>query len=254
MTFASLEFDGNVALLMFSNGAANYFSGELLNEVADLMEQAADRGARSLVLHSKGKHFCAGADFSSIGDRVVDRATLADAAYAAGMRIYRQRLPVVAAVQGAAIGGGLGLACAADFRVVTPSTRLEANFTKLGFHPGFGLSAALPRIVGGQQAQSLLMTSRRVSGADAMVLGLADYLADEDTLLPAATRFARAIADLAPLAVQAVKATVRKQLIAEVESVLQHEASEQRRLWASEDAAIGLAAAKARAVPQFVGR
>jgi len=179
---------------------------------------------------------------------------VADAAYAAGMRIYRQRLPVVAAVQGAAIGGGLGLACAADFRIVTATTRLEANFTRLGFHPGFGLSAALPRIVGPQQAHTLLMTSRRILGEDALMLGLADEVAAEGELLPTATRYAHELAGLAPLAVQAVKATLRRQLLDEVETLLQHEAEEQRRLWATEDAAIGIAAALSRQTPEFVGR
>ncbi|WP_236792125.1 enoyl-CoA hydratase/isomerase family protein [Amycolatopsis sp. GM8] len=244
----------HVAVVEFAGGPGNYFTVELLNHIADRLEQAADEGARAAVLTSPGRHFCAGADFSSIGSSVEERGEVADRTYAAGARIFKQPLPVVAAVQGAAIGGGLGLACAADFRVVTPETRLEANFTRLGFHPGFGLSVVLPRLVGPQKALMLLMEGRRVDGREAVGLGLADQLADADGLIDAAIDLAVRLAARAPLAVQAVRATLRRDLIRDVEQAMTWEAAEQRRLWATEDANIGLEAARRRETPNFAGR
>jgi enoyl-CoA hydratase/carnithine racemase len=244
----------HVAVIEFVNGAYNYFTVELLNEIADCLDQARQDGLRAAVLCSRGRHFCAGADFSSIGSSVDERWLNARSTYAAGARLFKQPLPVVAAVQGAAIGGGLGLACSADFRIVTPQTRLEANFTRLGFHPGFGLSRVLPRLVGHQKSLMLLLEGRRVDGDEAVEWGLADQVVDADSLTTASVAFATRLAERAPLAVQATRATLRRELVADIEEVMTWEASEQRRLWASEDAAIGLDAAQRREAPSFVGR
>ena len=99
--------------------------------------------------------------------------------YAAAARLFEARTPVVAAVQGAAVGGGLGLACAADFRVASPKARFCANFARLGLHHGFALTVTLPAIVGEQRALDLLCTGRRVGGEEAARIGLADRLAAE---------------------------------------------------------------------------
>lgn len=254
MTTVTLRQTGPVAVVEFANGSANYFTPELLHAIADLMEEARATGSRAVVLSSVGRHFCAGADFSVIGPSAEERGDVADRSYAAGLRIFQQPLPVVAAIQGAAIGGGMGLACAADFRVVTPETRLEANFTRLGFHPGFGLSVVLPRIVGHQQALVLLMESRRVRGVQAVEIGLAERVVEVDSLVDAAVEMAGRVAERAPLAVQAVRATLRRSLVEEVAIALRREAAEQRRLWETEDAEIGIEAAQLRRAPRFVGR
>ena len=95
------------------------------------------------------------------------------------LRLFAAPLPVVAAVQGAAIGGGCGLALSADFRVATPQSRFSANFARLGFHHGFALTVTLPAVVGRQAAADLLLTGRRVGGEEALALGLCDRLAGE---------------------------------------------------------------------------
>ena len=90
--------------------------------------------------------------------------------------MFACRKPVVAAVQGPAIGGGLGVALVADFRVTCAEAKFSANFNRLGFHPGFGLSATLPRLVGVQKAAMLFYTGRRINGTEAAAMGLADLL------------------------------------------------------------------------------
>ena len=110
----------------------------------------------------------------------------------------------MAAVQGSAIGGGLGLALAADFRVAAPSSRFAANFARLGFHQGFGISLTLPATVGRQRALELLTTGRRIDGHEALAIGLCDRLDDDPRA--GAHALAAEIAGSAPLAVRSIRA------------------------------------------------
>ena len=148
--------DDHVAVLELCRPPNNFFSIEMIGGVADALERLDhEPRCRAAVLCAAGKHFCAGADFSGSG-----RTFTTEELYAAAVRIFRTQTPVVAAVQGAAIGGGLGLALSADFRVAAPEARFSANFARLGFHQGFGLSVTLPRLVGEQAAAELLYTGR----------------------------------------------------------------------------------------------
>ena len=178
-------------------------------------------------------------------------ATTTEDLYAAAVRLFRTRKPIIAAVQGAAIGGGLGLALAADFRVAAPEARFSANFARLGFHQGFGLSVTLPRLVGEQAAAELLYTGRRVGGEEAVALGLADRLASLETVRDAALGFAEEIAGSAPLAVESIRATLRGDLADRVAAATVHEAAEQARLRATADFAEGTRAMIERRPPAF---
>src|ERR1700743_1068819 len=113
---------------------------------------------------------------------------------------------MVAAVQGSAIGGGLGRALSADFRVAAPSSKFAANFSRLGFHPGFGITATLPRVVGQQKALEWVLTGERLSGEVGYAAGLFDELAADGEVRPAAIRVAGRIAAPAPLALERIRA------------------------------------------------
>lgn len=234
--------DGHVAVLEIHRPPANYFDAALialLVEAADNIN--ADKDCRAVVLCSEGKHFCAGANFA--GDEMGgNRAASAEALYRHAVGLFLIQVPVIAAVQGSAVGGGLGLACAADFRVASPSTRFHANFSLLGFHQGFGLSVTLPDIVGMQQAMDMLFTSRPVTGKRALETGLADRLVDDGEQRAGALRWAHEIADAAPLAVRSMKKTLRGDLADRVSAALNRELAEQSRLWATKDSAAGIAA------------
>ena len=241
--------DDHVATVELCRPPNNYFSLGLIGGIADALEQLdAAPNARAAVLCAQGKHFCAGADFSGEG-----RSFTTEELYAAAVRIFRTETPVVAAVQGAAIGGGLGLALSADFRVASPEARMSANFARLGFHQGFGLSVTLPRLVGPQAAAELLYTGRRVKGGEAAELGLADRLIPLDELRDAAHDLAREIAISAPLAVQSIRRTLRGDLADQVEAATAHEAAEQARLQATADFAEGTTAMAERRLPDFRG-
>jgi enoyl-CoA hydratase/carnithine racemase len=160
----------------------------------------------------------------------------------------------VAAVQGAAIGGGLGLALAADFRVTCAEARFSANFNRLGFHPGFSLTFTLPRLVGQQKANLLFYTGRRVPGDEAVAMGLADLLVPLDQVRTAATELATEIAQSAPLAVQATRETVRRGFADEAERATERELTEQDWTRKTADFKEGVKAWAERRLPNFEGR
>ncbi len=138
-------------------------------------------------------------------------------------------------------------------RIATPEARFSANFARLGFHQGFGLSVTLPRLVGEQVAAELLYTGRRVGGIEAEQLGLADRLVALDELRSSAHAFALEIARSAPLAVRSIRATLRGDLADRVEAATAHEAVEQARLQATADFVEGTTAMGERRLPDFAG-
>jgi 2-(1,2-epoxy-1,2-dihydrophenyl)acetyl-CoA isomerase len=216
--------------------------------VAEAYEALDGSGwCRAIVLASEGRHFCAGLDFG--GNAGQDIAAL----YRAALRLFAAPLPVVAAVQGAAVGGGCGLALSADFRVATLHTRFSANFARLAFHHGFALTVTLPAVVGRQAAADLLLTGRRVDGDQALALGLCDRLVDADELLAQAIAYADEIASAGPLAVRAIRATLRRGLVEEARLAMAHECAEQTRLRDTADFAEGVRAAAERRDPSFRG-
>lgn len=237
-----------VATVELRRPPTNFFSLDLINGVADaLFEIDDDPNCRAVVLCAEGKHFCAGADFS--GDRTYTTNEL----YQAAARVFENKTPIVAAVQGAAIGGGLGLALSADFRVAAPEARFSANFARLGFHQGFGLSETLPALVGQQKAAELLYTGRRLKGDEAEAIGMADYLVPLDALREKAHELAAEIAGSAPLAVQSIRKTMRGDLADRIRSATDHEGAEQGRLRETKDFAEGTKAMGERRTPNFTG-
>jgi len=233
----------------------NFFDAVLIRNLADAYSTLdKDPACRVIILSSEGKHFCAGADFHQESDAAPLPSEGAASLYQEAVRLFRSELPVVAAVQGAAIGGGLGVACSADFRVGAPEARFAANFARLGFHQGFGLSVTLPRIVGEQRALEMLYTGRRVAGEEAERIGLLDRLVPLDGLRSAARDLAREIAASAPLAVRSIRQTMRGHLADEVARATEREDAEQMRLRGTADFAEGTKASFERRDPVFTGR
>ena len=230
----------------------NYFDAELIAAVADAYEALdEDPACRVIVLCSEGRHFCAGA---RLGGAAGERGIQASALYDHAVRLFSSATPVVAAVQGAAIGGGLGLALSADFRIASPESRFSANFARLGFHHGFGLTVTLPAVVGPQRALELLYTGRRVRGDEAHAVGLCDRLVTLDRLRPEAHELAGEIAGSAPLAVRSIRHTLRGDLASRVRAAAERELAEQDRLARTDDFLEGVRAMSERREPKFLGR
>ncbi len=251
----TVELEGHVAIVEIHRPPNNFFDYELIRAIADTYEMLdADDDCRAVVLCSEGKHFCAGADFSareSWGQEQLDAQ--AGQLYREAARVFGAQKPVIAAVQGAAIGGGLGLACSADYRVTCNEARFSANFARLAFHQGFGLSVTLPRLVGETQASLLLLTGRRVNGTDAVAIGLADQLVPQNEVREAAQALAAEVALSGPLAVQSIRATLRSGLADAVVQATEHELAEQSRLRKTTDFREGIKAMAERRLPNFTG-
>jgi enoyl-CoA hydratase/carnithine racemase len=254
-----VEKTGHVAIVEIRRPPNNYFDVALIEEIATAFEELdADADCRALVLAAQGKSFCAGANF---GDADRDGGELlsgprpgAAHLYIEGNRLFRTKKAIVAAVQGAAVGGGLGLAMVADFRVTCPEARFCANFTRLGFHPGFGLTVTLPAVIGPTKAAMMFYTSRRVPGDEAQAMGLADLLVPQDQVRTAALSFAAEIAENSPLGLIATRATMRGDLADRVRAATEHELVEQTRLRKTDDFKEGVKAMAERRVPIFNSR
>jgi len=251
-----------VMMVKFGRAPHNFLEAGLISAIASAYEEIARLpDARVIVLASDGKNFCAGADFSPVRDDANAKATpdplsarSVQETYTEAARLLAAPLPVVAAVQGAAVGGGLGLACTADFRAGSAETRLSANFSQLGVHHGLGLTVTLPLIVGWQRANELLLTGKRIRGEEGYRIGLLDRLVGANELEAAAIAFAGEIAASAPLSVRAIRATMRQGLVERFQAATEHESREQARLSGTRDFREGVRASAERRQPQFEGR
>jgi enoyl-CoA hydratase/carnithine racemase len=248
--------DDHVAVVEVHRPPHNYFNLDLIAALADAYEAIdADGAGRAILLCSEGRNFCAGANFGGARPTLdQDTGGAGRQLYDEAVRLFEGATPVVAAVQGAAIGGGLGLACSADFRVGSPESRFAANFARLGFHHGFGLTVTLPLIVGDQAALELLYTGRRIDGQAAASIGLVERCVPADELRGEARALAAEIAASAPLAVRSIRSTMRGHLPDAIRTATEREKAEQERLTSSEDWAEGVRATAERRTPQFQGR
>jgi enoyl-CoA hydratase/carnithine racemase len=251
--------DGLVATVELRRPPHNFFDAALIAEIGEAFERLdADPACRAIVLAAAGKNFCAGADFS----KRMDTGTVQEASRSGGgrhlykeaIRLFRVGKPVIGAIQGAAVGGGLGLALVPDFRVTCPEARFSANFNRLGFHPGFGLTATLPRLVGPQQAALLFYTGRRIPGDEAVRIGLADQLVPLAEVRSTAQALALEIAQSAPLAVASTRETLRRGLCDAIEAATERELVEQDWLRQTEDFREGIKAMADRRLPNFQAR
>ena len=260
---------GHVGTIEIQRPPLNFFDISLINQIADALEEFdKDIEIRSSVLSAQGKAFCAGANFNDPARQAQEAREAKESAkgdpadslgsinslYLHAVRIFRAKKPIVAAVHGAAIGGGLGLAVAADFRVTCPEARFSANFTKLGFHPGFGLTTTLPELVGKNNAELIFYTSRRVTGEEATRMGLANVCVPQDQVRAEAMKLAQEIAECSPLGLLSTRATMRDGLADRVLAATNHELAEQTRLRATEDFKEGVKATAERRVANFKGR
>lgn len=251
----ALSEDQHVGILELRRPPHNFFDLAMITSLADGIEELEARGCRALVLCAEGDSFCAGADFnrSERAMREMPSSGL-NPIYAQALRLFGNRCPIVAAVHGPAIGGGLGLALAADFRVGCDESRFSANFTRLGIHPGFGLSVTLPRLIGEQAAALLFYTGRRIDGREAQEVGLLDVRVDRSQVREEAMRLAQEFAVSAPLAVGSLRQTLRRGLVETLERAMELESELQYEHFVSQDFKEGVAAMTQRRAPQFVGK
>ncbi|MFA9429405.1 enoyl-CoA hydratase/isomerase family protein [Egicoccus sp. AB-alg2] len=254
--------DDGVAILTLDDpdrrNAMTVEMGDALREAAAELQD--DRGLRAVVLTGAPPAFSAGGDLGMLED--LSRRTREEGFDATDhMRDFYRRflsvrdlpVPVVAAINGHAVGAGLCVALACDLRVVAEDAKVGLNFSRLGLHPGMGGSWFLARAVGPQRAAAWLYTGRLVSGREAADAGLALEAVPVDEVLPRAIALAEEIAAASPVTVRQLKQTLATTADADLDAALAREAACQAVSYGSDDLVEGLAAGRERRAPRFAG-
>ena len=262
-----------VLLLDVANGIAqltlnepercNPFTAALVDSFAEkVSEIKARKDIRVVVVTGAGKAFCAGADFTMMPslaarsglDGILGIHAAIETLYAAFVSLDSIEVPTIAAVNGAAIGGGFGLALLCDVRIVAQDAKLAVNFARLGIHSGLAITELLPRVVGYSNAADLLLSGRRILGDEAVRMGFAREALPREEVLAKAMELASEIAECAPLAVKAIKRTLRAVTGRELSATMAREAMAQALLMQSKDAQEGIKAMMSKRTPEFEGK
>lgn len=233
MSTLRLERDGAVAVLTLTRpDRRNAMNDAMLLEdlPAAMTELRTDDAVRAVVITGEGHDFCSGADLvENSGWEQPDPAAAADFVRRTcepAVRLGQLPQPTIAAVNGAAIGAGAGLAAACDIRLASSTARFRTPFVSFGIVPDFGLTYFLPRIVGYSRALEILSTCRTVDATEAERIGLVNRIADP--VLEAALELAQGLAQMPVAAVRTTKRNLRASFDVDLETeVLQHEADSQ---------------------------
>jgi enoyl-CoA hydratase/carnithine racemase len=253
MTQVQVSHVDSVAILTLDDPSKRNAMSEALGDALQNAVRAVNAsGARAAVLCGAGGAFSAGGDMAMLAraaDLPEDEAkTFMLRFYARYLSVLDLNVPIIAAIDGAAVGAGLCLAMACDLCFIAPSAKLGLNFVKLGLHPGMAATYLAPLRFGANRASELLLSGRRFSGSEAIGYG---FGMASDTPLESAKALAKEIAGNAPFAVAAVKATIGIDHAA-LNRVLDTEAEGQARSFRTEDFRRGIAAARAGTTAVFI--
>ncbi|NLE48834.1 MAG: enoyl-CoA hydratase/isomerase family protein [Sandaracinaceae bacterium] len=250
---------GHIGLLELNRPEGrNAMTPELLDAFAEAIpEVEADRELRVLILTGRGSCFSAGADFNAGVQREGEGRLPHERSYgmyAPFLRVLDLEIPVIGALNGHAVGGGFGLSLLTDIRIGNREAKYGANFARIGLHSGLGISYLLPRLVGISKASELLFTGRLILGDEAERIGLFSRAVAPEDVLSEAQALAEEIASAAPLAVRAMKATMRRSNDLQIREAAAIEAPLQAETLDTEDAREGMRAILEKRPPVFSGR
>ena len=249
--------DGYAVVTLNRPKVMNALNRALLAELEDIFSALGkDTGVRTIILTGAGeKAFAAGADISELTTlNAAEGQQFARRGQAVLRKIETCGKPVIAAIQGFALGGGCELAMACTMRIASERARLGQPEVKLGLLPGYGGTQRLPRLVGKGAALKLLLTGDMVSAEEAFRIGLVDEVVPAEALMPRAETLARAIAQQAPLAVAGCLRAVESGYDLPIEAGLELEASLFGLACATEDKAEGTRAFLEKRAPAWRGR
>jgi enoyl-CoA hydratase len=235
--------------------ALNALSFKLVEDLARAIDQVAASDARALLVTGTGeKAFCAGADIAELAGRTLAQTKRgAELGQAVMAKIERLPMPSVAIVNGYAFGGGLELALACTFRLVTPNAKLGLPEIKLGLIPGYGGTQRLPRAVGEARALEMILTAKTLDAQTALAWGLASRLVEGDPLA-AGIAFAREFSGYSLPALGFAREAVQRALDTPVHEGLRIEADLSTLAFQTADAAEGMSAFMAKRKPAFKDR
>lgn len=240
----------------------NAFTFTMIGEWARLLREARyNDEVRVVVLTGTGdKAFCSGIDLGSISNAnpnltpLQRKSQLHDEIHQVALALEALDKPVIASINGAAVGAGLDMALMCDMRIAARSARLSEGYIKVGLTPGDGGAYYLPRLVGTAKALELLLTGDFVPAEEALRIGLVNRVVDDADLASATTEFARQIAAAPPVTVRMIKRATYQSARADLRTSLDLISSHFAVVAATEDAAEALAAVREKRTPNFVGK
>ncbi|MFD1445453.1 enoyl-CoA hydratase [Oceanobacillus profundus] len=245
MTMIMYEVEGNVAYLTIKSPPANALSRGLLKDLSEQLNRIEQENrVKAVVLKGDGRFFSAGADIKEFTDlqNASDYASLATNGQRVFSRMEQFPVPIIAAIYGAALGGGLELAMACHIRIVTENTKLGLPEVNLGIIPGFAGTQRLPRYVGAAKAYEMILTGEPISGSQAAAWGLANSVVAEEELLSEATKLANKIAAKSKPAIQHIMHLVSVAKTEAFSKGEEEEANAFSQVFGNEDAREGIQA------------
>lgn len=257
MEFLKLNKENFIAEVAINHAPANALSSNVLKELSILLDQLeTDQNVRVIVLHGEGRFFSAGADIKEFVGVPSSKefSTLAKRGQQLFERIETFDKPVIAAIHGAALGGGLELAMSCHLRLVTEDAKLGLPELQLGIIPGFGGTQRLPKYVGTGRALEMMVTSEPILGAEAVKLGLANHAYPQDSLLEEAKKLAAKFAQKSPLSVKAVLSLLNASKTPSYQEGIKQEAMLFGDIFESADAKEGISAFIEKRKPNFTGK
>lgn len=256
MEFLKSTVEDSIAVIAICRPPANALSSGVLKELTILLDELESReDVRVLLLHGEGRFFSAGADIKEF-------TTISSGAEFSELARYGQELfermerfpkPIIAAIHGAALGGGLELAMGCHFRIVSENAKLGLPELQLGLIPGFAGTQRLPRFVGMARACEMLLTSEPITGVEAVAYGLANHAYPEEELMPSAMEMARKISRKSPVSIKAAIELLNYSKTDEFQEGVKREAELFGSVFTSEDGQEGIKAFLEKRQPEFKG-
>ncbi|OLZ11120.1 enoyl-CoA hydratase/isomerase family protein [Sulfobacillus thermosulfidooxidans] len=250
MALVSQEQRDHVMLFELNHPPVNSLSFPLLQELSEALDMAlANDDIRAMVITGHGSFFAAGADIPSFLQLGSDVNEFLRYGVKLFDRIEQSAKPIIAAINGPALGGGNEMAMACDLRIACPDARFGQPEVNLGIIPGWGGSVRLPKLIGRSQATRLLLTGDAIDADEALRIGLIHHIVPSHLLVEYALNQADRLASLPPLALQAIK-----ELLANPELGQAGESEKMAQLMRTDDATEGITAFLQKRRPQFRGR
>ncbi|MFD1850111.1 enoyl-CoA hydratase [Oceanobacillus bengalensis] len=252
----TITFDekNNVAYLTITSPPANALSSKLINALDEQLDRIEKEDAvKAIVLKGEGRFFSAGADikeFTSLRHEV-DYQVLSESGQAVFNKLENFPIPVIAAIHGAALGGGLELAMACHIRLATEHAKLGLPEITLGIIPGFAGTQRLPRYVGAAKAYEMMLSGKPITGKEAYNLGLVNRIVNEEELNDESTKLAENIARMSKPAIKHIMHLVLLAKNEPLEKGVKEEAKAFRAIFGSEDAKEGIQAFLEKREPNF---
>ncbi len=248
---------GVVTITLSDEANLNAMSEEMAADFSAVVSKLKQSGDTSIIiLTGAGKSFSAGGHLEMLDakrQKTPEQNRLGMLAfYDSFLSILSLNVPIIAALQGAAVGAGLCLACACDVRIATSDAKLGFTFLKLGLHPGMGGTFLLPRVVGRTMATELLLTGRIISADEALRIGLVSRIVPREKLLEEANSIAREMLSCGPVSSAQLLQTMRVDLV-DLQAALEHEARCQSTNYASAEFAEGISAIREKRAARFRG-